>query len=76
MASHKDETMAIARARDHFSGTVEEKQYETVMPSFSTDGTFPPATVAPVKSSFVELNILPTEPDMAKYLTERFLPGK
>ena len=76
MASHKAETMAIARARDHFSAAVEEKQYETVMPSFSTDGTFPPASVAPVQSSFVELGILPTEPDMTKYLTERFLPRK
>ena len=76
MAQHKAETMAIARERDHFSAAVEDKQYDTVMPSFSTDGRFPPEGVARVKSSFVELGILTEEPDMSKYLTESFLPAK
>lgn len=75
IGAHKAETIAYAAARDKFSTDIEEKQYTTVMPSFSTDGTFPPAAVKPVQSSFVELNILPTEPDMAKYLTEKYLPG-
>jgi hypothetical protein len=76
MAQHRAETLAVARSLDHFSAEVEDKQYDSVMPSFSTDGTFPDAAVEPVKSSFVELGILPTEPDMSKYLTERFLPPK
>jgi ABC-type nitrate/sulfonate/bicarbonate transport system substrate-binding protein len=76
MASHKAETIAFARTKDNFGEEVEEKQYTDVMPSFSTDGTFPPAAVEPVKSSFVELGILPTEPDMSEYMTEQFLPGK
>lgn len=76
MAQHRPETIAFARLRDKFSPEVEEKQYETVMPSFSTDGRFPQAAVAPVQSSFVELGILPTEPDMSKFLTEQFLPPK
>lgn len=76
MAQHRGETIAMARDRDKFAEEVEQKQYDAVMPSFSTDGTFPAAAVEPVKSSFVELGILPTEPDMSKYLTERFLPGK
>jgi len=75
MGSHKAETIAFARTKDHFVEEVEEKQYANVMPSFSKDGTFPPAAVAPVKESFVDLGILPTEPDMAKYMTEEFLPG-
>jgi ABC-type nitrate/sulfonate/bicarbonate transport system substrate-binding protein len=75
MASHKAETIAFARTKDNFAAEVEEKQYASVMPSFSTDGTFPPAAVAPVKSSFVELGILPAEPDMSQYMTEQFLPG-
>ncbi len=76
MAQHRAETIAIARSLDHFSPEVEDKQYDSVMPSFSTDGRFPPAAVAAVRGSFVELGILPTEPDMSKYLTERFLPPK
>lgn len=75
MGSHKDETIAFARSKDHFAEEVEQKQYANVMPSFSKDGTFPPDAVAPVKASFVDLGILPTEPDMSKYMTEAFLPG-
>lgn len=75
MGSHKTETIAFARSKDHFAEEVEQQQYTTVMPSFSTDGSFPPDAVAPVKASFVDLGILPTEPDMSKYMTEAFLPG-
>jgi ABC-type nitrate/sulfonate/bicarbonate transport system substrate-binding protein len=75
MGSHKTETIAFARTKDHFTEEVEQKQYVNVMPSFSKDGTFPPAAVAPVRESFVDLGILPTEPDMSKYMTEEFLPG-
>jgi len=74
MAHHRAETIAIARSVDHFSQTVEEKQYDTVMPSLSRDGAFPPEAVAAVRRSFIELHILPKEPDMSKYLTTRFLP--
>ncbi|HEY3919718.1 MAG TPA: ABC transporter substrate-binding protein [Stellaceae bacterium] len=76
MAQHRAKTIALARERDKFSEEIEQKQYDTVMPSFSTDGTFPAAAVDPVRSSFVELGILPTEPDMSQYMTERFLPSK
>ena len=75
MGSHKAETIAFERSKDNFAEEVEQKQYTNVMPSFSMDGTFPPDAVAPVKASFVDLGILPTEPDMSKYMTERFLPG-
>jgi ABC-type nitrate/sulfonate/bicarbonate transport system substrate-binding protein len=76
MGSHKDETIAFARSKDHFAEDVEQKQYTNVMPSFSKDCTFPPDAVAPVRASFVDLGILPTEPDMSKYMTEKFLPGR
>ena len=76
MAHNRAQAIAIARSVDHFSQEVEEKQYDDVMPSLSLDGSFPPAAVAPVRESFVELGILPTEPDMTKYLTTRFLPPK
>jgi NitT/TauT family transport system substrate-binding protein len=76
MGSHKDETIAFARSKDHFAEDVEQKQYTNVMPSFSKDGTFPPDAVAPVRASFVDLGILPTEPDMSKYMAEKFLPGR
>jgi len=73
MARHKAETVAIARSIDHYSAEVEDKQYDVVMPSLSPDGRFPPEAIATVRHSFVELHILDREPDMSKYLTERFL---
>ncbi len=76
MARDKARAVAIARTVDHFSQTVEEQEYDHVMPSLSRDGTFPEAAVATVKSSFVELGILPTEPDMTQYLMTTFLPQK
>lgn len=74
MAQNRGKTIAMARAIDHYSQAVEEKQYAAVMPSLSRDGRFPPAAVATVQHSFLELHILPTAPDMANYLTTAFLP--
>ena len=76
MASHKAETVALAQTITHFSSSVQDKQYDVVMPSMSRDGTFPPSAVAPVQQSFIDLGLLPEKPDMAKYLTTRFLPQR
>lgn len=74
MATHRAETVAFETSIDHFSDAVNEKQYDTVMPSLSRDGKFPPDAVAATARSMVDLHMLPTEPDMAKFLTTRFLP--
>ena len=74
MASHKAETDALAQTVTHFSASVQDKQYDVVMPSMSRDGTFPQAALAPVEQSFIDLHLLPEKPDMTKYLTTRFLP--
>lgn len=73
MANHKAQAVAIARKVTHFSKSVQDKQYNGVMPSMSRHGTFPPAATAAVARSFVELHLLAKEPDMSKYLTTRFL---
>ena len=44
------------------------------MPMFSDDGRFDPKALAVLRHSFVELGLLPTEPDMSKLYTENFLP--
>lgn len=74
MWADKPGTVQIARSITHYSQEVEEREYDTVMPSLSRDGKFPPDAVAKVQQSFVELEILDAEPEMAKYLTEKFLP--
>ena len=45
------------------------------MPMFSETGRFDPQATAIVAKSFVELKLLPQEPDMTKLYTERFLSG-
>jgi hypothetical protein len=42
----------------------------------SDDGKFDPKGLAVLSRSFVEMKMLPTEPDMSKLYTERFLPGQ
>jgi hypothetical protein len=76
MWADKPGTVQITRAITHYAQEVEEKEYDTVMPSFSRDGLFPPSAVAKVQESFVELEILDHEPDMSKYLTTAFLPKR
>jgi len=75
MRANRDETVTLARAIDGFAQEVEERNYDAVMPSMSADGKFPPEGLAALRRSFVDLEILPSEPDVAKYVTERFLPG-
>jgi NitT/TauT family transport system substrate-binding protein len=74
MASHRAETVQFAKSINKFSDSVNEKQYDALMPSMSRDGKFPPDAVAATARSMVDLHMLKTEPDMAKFLTTRFLP--
>ncbi len=53
---------------------IAEHTYDTLMPMFSDDGKFNPKALAVLARSYVDLKILPTEPDMSKYYTEEFLP--
>ena len=75
MRANRDETVTLARAIDGFAQGVEERNYDAVMPFMSRDGKFPAEGLEAVRGSFVDLGILPSEPDVSKYVTERFLPG-
>jgi hypothetical protein len=44
------------------------------MPMFSDDGKFNPAALATLAKSYVELQLLPQEPDPKQLYTETFLP--
>ena len=50
--------------------------YDELMAMFSDTGTFDPAALETLKKSYVELKLLPSEPDMSKLYTEAFLPKK
>jgi NitT/TauT family transport system substrate-binding protein len=74
MRANRGETVKLARAIDGFAQEVEERNYDAVMPSMSSDGKFPAEGLKAVGRSFVDLNILPSDPDASIYVTERFLP--
>jgi NitT/TauT family transport system substrate-binding protein len=76
MRRDKVDTVRVARTLTGFSQAVEDREYDLVMPMFSADGRFPPSAMAVVQRSFVELQLLDKEPDLKKYYTEAFLPGR
>jgi ABC-type nitrate/sulfonate/bicarbonate transport system substrate-binding protein len=76
MFANKAETVALARKVTNYSESVENREYDAVMPMFSRDGKFNPKALETLSRSFVELKLLETEPDLSKYVTEEFLPKK
>jgi NitT/TauT family transport system substrate-binding protein len=74
MRAHRQKTIAIAHKVMHTNVQTTGAIYDGVMPMFTDDGHFDPKAVAVLRRSFVEMEILPTEPDMSKLYTEAFLP--
>lgn len=74
MRGHRSETVEIARKITGFSKPVEEREYDLLMPAFSTSGKFDTDALASLAQSFVDLKILPQKPDVAKFRTQKFLP--
>jgi NitT/TauT family transport system substrate-binding protein len=75
MRKNKAETVAISAEVMGVSATIAAQTYDEVMPMFSDDGRFDAKALAVLQRSFVEMGILPTEPDMSKLYTEQFLPA-
>jgi hypothetical protein len=48
--------------------------YDELMPMFTDNGHFDAKALAVLQRSFVEMKLLPSEPDMTKLYTEAFLP--
>ena len=74
MRRNKDETVAIAMEVTGKDKEITSRVYDELMPMFSDTGKFDPAALATLRKSYVELNLLPTEPDMSKLYNEAFLP--
>src|SRR5579863_8167629 len=75
MHADKDATVKIDMTADGIADPdIARSTYDEVMPMFSRDGHFDPAALAVVRKAMVELQLLPSEPDMAPLFTEAFLP--
>jgi ABC-type nitrate/sulfonate/bicarbonate transport system substrate-binding protein len=74
MRSHKAETVKIAKEVMEKDEDISGRVYDELMPMFSNNGRFNKAALATLSKSYVELKLLPSEPDMSKLYTEAFLP--
>ena len=74
MRTHKAKTVEIAQSVMHTDAKTTGAIYDELMPMFTDDGHFDPKALAVLRRSFVEMKILPAEPDMSKLYTEAFLP--
>jgi len=74
MRKNKPETVAIASEVTHKEAEINSRVYDELMPMFSDDGKFNASALATLAKSYVELQLLPQEPDMKALYTEAFLP--
>jgi len=72
--THKAETVKIESGITGFSESVMSKTYDIVISMFTKDCKFDAESLATLKRSFVELNLLGASPDMSKLYTEAYLP--
>jgi ABC-type nitrate/sulfonate/bicarbonate transport system substrate-binding protein len=74
MRSHKAETVKVAKEVMEKDEEISGRVYDELMPMFSDTGRFDKAALATLSKSYVELKLLPSEPDMSKLYTEAYLP--
>ncbi len=76
MRKNKAETVKVAAEVTGKDDDITGRSYDELMPMFSDTGKFDPGALDTLKKSYVELKLLPSEPDMNQLYTEAFLPKK
>jgi NitT/TauT family transport system substrate-binding protein len=74
MRKNKAQTVAIAKEVTNKDEEITSRVYDELMAMFSDNGKFNADAMATLAKSYVELQLLPAEPDPAKLCTEEFLP--
>jgi ABC-type nitrate/sulfonate/bicarbonate transport system substrate-binding protein len=74
MQKDKEQTVRIATPIMKFDPSIVGASYDIVVTKMSRTGRFDPKGLATLARSYVEMKQLPTEPDMSKFYTEKFLP--
>jgi NitT/TauT family transport system substrate-binding protein len=74
MKSHRAETSIIGGKVQSISPEDYGKMYDAAISMFSDNGRFDPAKLEVLRTSFVQLGILPAAPDMSELYTKDFLP--
>ncbi|HLI21238.1 MAG TPA: ABC transporter substrate-binding protein [Stellaceae bacterium] len=74
MQRDKEQTVRVGTPIMGFDADIVAKTYDIVIPQMSKTGRFTPEGLATLARSYVVMKKFPTEPDMAKFYTEKFLP--
>jgi ABC-type nitrate/sulfonate/bicarbonate transport system substrate-binding protein len=75
MRSHRTETIDILRSTAEASPVVATRDYDELIGMFNRTGRFDPKALAVLSRSFVEMGMLPQEPDIKTLITEEYLPA-
>jgi NitT/TauT family transport system substrate-binding protein len=76
MAANRQETIKLVMPVSGLTEDIQAREYDKAMPMLSRDLRFQPKALEVLARSFVELEILPTAPDMRTLYTEEFLPAR
>lgn len=75
MRANRAETVAISmKALGSNDIEIMNETYDELMPMFSTNGKFDPRALRTLAKSWVQLKVLPEEPDPKSLYTDAFLP--
>jgi ABC-type nitrate/sulfonate/bicarbonate transport system substrate-binding protein len=75
MNQHRPETIDIMQRTAGVSSFIATRDYDAMIGMFNRTGHFNPDALKAVSRSFVEMKLLPTEPDMTTLTTEKYLPA-
>ena len=74
MHQNKNKTVEISSHVMGVSPAIAGRVYDELMPMFNRNGRYNSKALEVLRRSYVEMGILPTEPDMSQLVTEKFLP--
>ncbi len=74
MRDHRAETIDIMRRTADVSAFIAERDYDSMIGMFNRTGRYNPEALKVVSRSFVEMGMLPSEPDISTLVTEKYLP--
>ncbi len=76
MHDHRDQTIEIVRRTADVSQRIATRDYDELIGMFNRTGRFEPKALEVLARSFVDMGLLPQEPDMRALVTEQFLPAQ
>src|SRR5262245_34537964 len=76
MQSNRERTIDMVRRKIDVSPGLATRDYDELSGMFNKTGRFNSEALKVLSRSFVEMGILPSEPDVTKLITEQYLPPR